>query len=160
VRGAAGKESFHEAFPLDKRRSALAGMLLHAGRRGHFMLVDDDDLVSARLAQCVAANADANGWYISEGYFWTDGRPVVHRDSQFSRYCGASHIGRADLYGLHLHRCQNRRASFVRRTTQRRDPLEPDPLTTPRRADRWCPQTETGDRFWVVRRAFRRCGRR
>jgi hypothetical protein len=99
VRGTADKESFYEAVRLDKGRRVLAGML-HAERSGHFMVVDDDDLVSDRLAEFVAANHDAYGWYVSEGYLWQDDGRLVYRYSQFSRLCGTSHIIRADLYGL------------------------------------------------------------
>jgi hypothetical protein len=74
--------------------------MLHAERRGHFMVVDDDDLVSNRLAEFVAANQDAYGWYLSEGYLWEDGGRLVYRHSPFARLCGTSHIIRADLYGL------------------------------------------------------------
>jgi hypothetical protein len=99
VRGSQDKESFYEAVRLDKGRRLLAG-LMHAERRGHFMTVDDDDLVSDRLAEFVAANPDACGWFVSEGYFWSDGGRIVYRTSQFSKWCGSSLIVRADLYGL------------------------------------------------------------
>jgi hypothetical protein len=99
VRGDADKESFKEAVRLDKGRRILAGML-HVDGSGHFMVVDDDDLVSDRLAEFVAANHDANGWYLSEGYLWENDGRLVYRYSPFSRLCGTSHIIRADLYGL------------------------------------------------------------
>jgi hypothetical protein len=102
ARGNADKESFREAFRLDKGRRVLAGMM-QSERSGHFMVVDDDDLVSDRLADFVAANHEAFGWYISEGYLWEDDGRLVYRYSQFSKLCGTSHIVRADLYELPDH---------------------------------------------------------
>jgi hypothetical protein len=99
VHGSQDKESFYDAVRLDKGRRLLAG-LMHAERRGHFMTVDDDDLVSDRLAEFVGLHEDACGWYLSEGYFWSDGGRLVYRASQFSKWCGTSLIVRADLYGL------------------------------------------------------------
>jgi exopolysaccharide biosynthesis galactosyltransferase PssJ len=67
---------------------------------GYFMVVDDDDLVSNRLAEFVAANHGAHGWYFHDRYLWKDGSRLVYRYSRFSRLCGTSHIIGADLYGL------------------------------------------------------------
>ena len=64
------------------------------------MVVDDDDLVSNRLAAFVDANQGAYGWHFHDGYLWEDGSRLVYRYSQFSRLCGTSHVIRADLYGL------------------------------------------------------------
>jgi hypothetical protein len=97
--GDADKEQFYEAVRLDKGRRILAGML-HTGEMGHVMVVDDDDFVSRRLTSFVAANANANGWYIRDGYVWSDGGRILYQFTDFSRLCGTSHIVRADLYQL------------------------------------------------------------
>ncbi len=90
---------FYEAVRRDKGRRVLAGML-HACGAGHFMVVDDDDFVSRRLAGFVAANPLANGWYFGEGYVWSDGGWLLYRHSDFSQLCGTSHIVRSDLFSL------------------------------------------------------------
>jgi hypothetical protein len=97
--GSAEQEQFWEAFRIDKGRRVLAGML-HAGEMGHVMIVDDDDFVSKRLTSFVAANSLANGWYVENGYIWTEGGNLLFRYADFSHLCGTSHIVRADLYAL------------------------------------------------------------
>jgi len=93
------KELFYEALRFDKGRRILAGML-SAGEMGHVMIVDDDDFINHRLTSFVGSNRDANGWYIRDGYVWSDGGHLLYRFSDFSRLCGTSHIIRADLYKL------------------------------------------------------------
>lgn len=93
------KKPAYEAFRLDKGRRVLAGML-HAIDASHFMIVDDDDLVSRRLAGLVAANKEANGWQINDGYSWASDGQLLKRERRFSRLCGTSHVVRSDLYGL------------------------------------------------------------
>jgi hypothetical protein len=97
--GNADKEVFYDAFRVDKGRRVLAGML-HAGEMGHVMIVDDDDFVSSRRTQFVAANPSANGWFIKHGYVWADGGQWLYQSDDFSHLCGSSHIIRADLYNL------------------------------------------------------------
>jgi hypothetical protein len=91
-------EAFYEAVRFDKGRRILAGML-HVDSTCYFMVVDDDDFISNRLTEFVAAAPHANGWYIRDGYVWSGGKWLyLHND--FSNYCGTSHIIRADL--LHM----------------------------------------------------------
>jgi hypothetical protein len=97
--GNVDKEEFYEAFRADKGRRVLVGML-HAGNMGHVMIVDDDDLVNRNLTSFVEQNPTANGWYIRDGYVWTDGGKLLYEYSDFSKLCGTSHIIRADLYCL------------------------------------------------------------
>lgn len=97
--GGAEKEAFYEAVRSDKGRRVLAGML-HLGVAGHYMVVDDDDLVSRRLASFVAAHTGENGWFVRDGYVWSDGGALLYLHSDFSRLCGTSHIVRADLLAL------------------------------------------------------------
>lgn len=96
--GAHALEDFREAVRLDKGRRILAGML-HAGDMGHAMVVDDDDFISRRLTEFVAANPSANGWTMREGYIWSGG-DLLYRYGDFSKLCGTSHIIRADLFKL------------------------------------------------------------
>ena len=100
--GDATKEEFFKAFRRDKGRRVLAG-LLHAGELSHVMIVDDDDFVSRRLASFVSQNGSANGWFLREGYVWSDGGRLLYLFSDFSRLCGTSHIVRADLYQIPKH---------------------------------------------------------
>jgi hypothetical protein len=97
--GKEGKEAVYEAIRLDKGRRILAGML-HAGSMGHVMVVDYDDLVSNQLASFVAENRTMNGWFLKKGYVWGDGGKLLYVYTDFSRFCGTSHIIRSDLYNL------------------------------------------------------------
>lgn len=99
AKGNATRGQFFEAFRIDKGRRVLAGML-HAGEMGHVMIVDDDDFVSNRLTGFVAANRQANGWYLGEGHVWSDGGWLLYRHPDFSNTCGSSHVVRSDLYRL------------------------------------------------------------
>ena len=98
-RGESELEKFRDACREDKGRRVLAGVEA-AGARGHLMVVDDDDLVSRRLAGFVAEHAGENGWYVENGYLWGDGGRLLYEYADFSSFCGTSHIVRADLYGV------------------------------------------------------------
>jgi hypothetical protein len=97
--GSANKEDFYEAVRADKGRRILAAML-HAGEMSHVMLVDDDDFVSSRLTAFVKEHPEKYGWYIRDGYLWTEGANLLFIHGDFSHLCGSSHIIRADLYKL------------------------------------------------------------
>ena len=92
-------EDVYDAFRADKGRRVLMGMLAAHNSR-FFMIVDDDDLVSARIVQYVAENPDANGWTIDRGYIWDDGGKLLFEYDEFNHLCGTSLIVRSDLYGL------------------------------------------------------------
>ena len=94
------RQSGPKAFDrLDKGRRVLAGMQ-HAGTAGHMMIVDADDFVSNQLAGFVASHPRHAGWYLGNGYMWTDGGSLLYVCPDFHKLCGTSHIVRADLYGL------------------------------------------------------------
>jgi hypothetical protein len=97
--GANSLEAFRDACRLDKGRRVLAG-ILEAGGTGHVMVVDDDDFVSRRLTGFVAQQRGHNGWYVEKGYLWGDRGKFVYEYTDFSTFCGSSHIVRADLYGV------------------------------------------------------------
>ncbi|MFC3206254.1 galactosyl transferase [Aquamicrobium soli] len=97
--GEADLEAVYDAFRADKGRRVLAGMLAARDSR-FFMIVDDDDFVSARIAGHVAENPQANGWTIERGYIWDDGGRLLLGYDEFNHLCGTSLIVRADLYGL------------------------------------------------------------
>ena len=92
-------EQSYEALRLDKGRRVLAGML-YAEKMGHVMVVDDDDLISRHITSFVGSNSEKNGWYIRDGYIWGEDGLLMYRYTDFSRFCGSSHIIRADLYKL------------------------------------------------------------
>ena len=97
--GQAGLEEVYEAFRADKGRRVLMGMLAASDSR-FFMIVDDDDFVSARIVRHVSENPDANGWAIDRGYIWDDGGKLLLGYDEFNHLCGTSLIVRSDLYGL------------------------------------------------------------
>ncbi len=98
----ADEESRRDVIRFDKGRRILAG-ILHARDSSdvtHMMTVDADDFVSNRLAGQVARHAGANGWFMPEGYVWSDGGSWLYRHPSFFLYCGTSHLVRIDLLGL------------------------------------------------------------
>lgn len=92
------REEVYESFSLDKGRRVLSGMLACLPTR-YFMIVDDDDLVSARLVDHAADNDGVAGWKIDKGWVWSEGRVFVPHD-RFNSCCGTSLIIRSDLYAL------------------------------------------------------------
>ncbi|HET7602615.1 MAG TPA: hypothetical protein VFK36_06320 [Gemmatimonadales bacterium] len=98
-RRGADLDAFLEAFRFDKGRRVLKGMLRARDSR-FFMIVDDDDFVSARLVEHAARHPDANGWVVSRGYIWNDGGRLLLQYNEFNRLCGTSLMIRSDLYGL------------------------------------------------------------
>ena len=98
-RGKVSMEDLYDAFRADKGRRVLMGMLRARDSR-FFMIVDDDDFVSARIVQHVSENPDANGWTIDHGYVWDDGGKLLLGYDDFNHLCGTSLIIRSDLYGL------------------------------------------------------------
>ena len=97
--GKASREDFYDAFRADKGRRVLMGMLRARDSR-FFMIVDDDDCVSARIVQHASENSDANGWTIDHGYIWDHGGKLLLGDDDFNHLCGTSLIIRSDLYDL------------------------------------------------------------
>jgi hypothetical protein len=97
--GKATKEEFYDAFRADKGRRVLTGML-SARDSGFFMIVDDDDLVSAHIVQYVSEHRRENGWTIDKGFIWDSGGSLLFRYNEFNHLCGTCLIIRSDLYGL------------------------------------------------------------
>ncbi|PLP56071.1 galactosyl transferase [Mesorhizobium loti] len=95
----ANVEDVYDAFRADKGRRVLMGMLA-ARDSDFFMIVDDDDFVSARIVEHVAENQGANGWTIDKGYIWDDGGKILLGYDDFSHLCGTSLIIRTALYDL------------------------------------------------------------
>ncbi len=93
------REAFLDCCRLDKGRRVLAG-ILDADRTSYVMVVDDDDFVSCRLTSFVADHLGDNGWYVRDGYIWSDGGKLLYEYADFSKFCGTSHIIRTSLYDL------------------------------------------------------------
>jgi len=93
------KEARYDAIRFDKGRRILAGML-HDPVTDYFMVVDDDDFVSSKLAGFVSVHGGAPGWRFNTGYVWADGGTLLYRHPAFHKFCGTSHIVRADLMEL------------------------------------------------------------
>jgi hypothetical protein len=98
-KGNATQEEFYEAFRIDKGRRVLAAMVA-AEPTSHFMIVDDDDLVSGRLADFVARNRGSYGWVVKQGYIWTDQGSYLFAYPDLNGLCGSTLIIRSDLYEL------------------------------------------------------------
>jgi hypothetical protein len=83
---------------LDKGAKNAVG-LLHAARFNptHAMFVDADDFVSNRLAGFVREHPSANGWYMTDGLFYSGLFKIATSRDRFWSYCGTSHIIRYDL---------------------------------------------------------------
>ena len=97
--GSASREEVLEAFRLDKGRRVLSGMLA-APESAYFMIVDDDDFVSSRLARFVSDNAGPIGWKIDRGFIWNDGTDLLFEHDDFNHVCGSSLIIRGSAYNL------------------------------------------------------------
>lgn len=93
------REDFRNAFRIDKGRRVLKGMLRTRDSR-FFMIVDDDDFVSARITRFALQHPDAHGWTVDDGYVWSDGGRLLLKHNAFNQICGTSLIVRADAYGL------------------------------------------------------------
>ena len=92
-------EDFRDAFRIDKGRRVLAAMLRARDSR-FFMIVDDDDFVSARIVDYVAEHPDENGFVLNRGYMWDHGGRILLGLEDFNDFCGTSLIVRSDVYGL------------------------------------------------------------
>ena len=97
--GKGTKQDFLDAFRADKGRRVLSGMLDARDSR-FFMIVDDDDMVSARIVQFASEHPTANGWSITKGYLWDDGGKLMLANNEFNHKCGTSLIVRSELYEL------------------------------------------------------------
>jgi hypothetical protein len=93
------RELAYDAVRLDKGRRILAGMLA-AADSDYFMIVDDDDFISARLVEYVAAHRGDYGWKIHQGFIWGEGGQLMMGYDYFYHFCGTSMIIRSDLFGL------------------------------------------------------------
>ncbi|WP_298933747.1 galactosyl transferase [uncultured Ramlibacter sp.] len=98
-KGGGSTEDFLDAFRIDKGRRVLKGMLSSRDSR-FFMIVDDDDFVSSRLAGFVAQHTEAPGWTVNLGYIWDDGGNLLLQHDKLNHVCGTTLIVRSDLYGL------------------------------------------------------------
>lgn len=93
------REAYYDAIRYDKGRRILAGML-HDRDTDYYMVVDEDDFVSNRLARFVNQHGGAPGWRFRKSYVWGDGGKWLYRHPAFHKFCGTSHIVRADLMEL------------------------------------------------------------
>lgn len=93
------REAAYDAVRLDKGRRILAGMLA-APASEYFMIVDDDDFISARLVEYVANHRGEYGWKFHMGYIWGEGGRLLMGYDYFYHFCGTSMIIRSDLFDL------------------------------------------------------------
>lgn len=97
--GSGSRDAVLDAFRFDKGRRVLAGML-SARDSDYFMIVDDDDFVSAGLVEHVRSYRGGYGWAITRGWVWNQGGSLMLQHEAFNRVCGSCLIVRADLYAL------------------------------------------------------------
>ncbi|MDO6559198.1 hypothetical protein [Paraglaciecola chathamensis] len=90
------REQSWEAVRVDKGMRILSGILFLKPTK-YLMVVDDDDFLHHRLAAFVKENDGKNGWYIGNGYIWTDGGNLLLKYRNFNHTCGTSHIVKTSL---------------------------------------------------------------
>ncbi|MEO0680747.1 MAG: hypothetical protein AAF192_10060 [Pseudomonadota bacterium] len=83
------REAMLDVFKRDKARRVLAA-LGDLGPRDRFMIVDDDDLVSCRLARFFERADPAQAFHVDAGWSWIEGHPALRRLDDFHRCCGTS----------------------------------------------------------------------
>jgi hypothetical protein len=93
------RQKVYDAVRLDKGRRILKG-ILDSERTPFYMVVDDDDFVSNKIAQFVSQHPKANGWKINKGYVWAEGGTWLYALDTFDRKCGTSMIVNSKLYSL------------------------------------------------------------
>lgn len=93
------REAVLDAFRFDKGRRVLSGML-RARDSAFFMVVDDDDLVSAELTGFVVRNPGGQGWAVTRGYVWNDDGSIFLEHDDFNHICGSSLIIAGGLFEL------------------------------------------------------------
>ncbi|WP_460275541.1 hypothetical protein [Celeribacter sp. ULVN23_4] len=81
-------EHYH-AVRLDKGRRVLAAFQ-EMQRSEVFMVVDDDDFVSARLAHFVSTTEVPSGYHINSGYIWDVEKNFIAPSNKFHTICGTS----------------------------------------------------------------------
>ncbi len=82
----------------DRGKKRLAGLQAARGRGFEYVMnVDADDLVSRKLLHWVRAGRGEPGWYITEGWLYRMGSRLIHKQSNFHKLCGSSHILRTEL---------------------------------------------------------------
>jgi hypothetical protein len=74
------------------RKIRVAAATLHKYRTDFVMVLEADDFVSNRLCEFVAANKEANGWSIEQGYIWNGKSNYMHRTNRLTAVCGSSLI--------------------------------------------------------------------
>ena len=74
------------------RKLRVAAAALHKYRTDFVMILEADDFVSNRLCEFVAADKEANGWSIEQGYTWNGKSNYVHRTNRLTAVCGSSSI--------------------------------------------------------------------
>ncbi|MBE9015934.1 glycosyltransferase family 2 protein [Chroococcidiopsis sp. CCALA 051] len=84
----------------DKARKVLTGIAFaDKFQPSHLMVVDADDCVSKYLAEFVARNSQADGWFLKKGYVYEEGSKFIYLNlKNFNQSCGTSIVIK---YGLH-----------------------------------------------------------
>lgn len=96
-----GVHAGRAAFVRDK--GTKIGLGLVVARRwspDYAMVLDADDLVSARLTAFVNASVGVDGWYVRTGYRYSAAREVYRVQPDFNRRCGSCHVVGFDHFGV------------------------------------------------------------
>ena len=91
------RDAYEAAIRADKGARVWTG-LRHLDAGGFVMVVDYDDLVHRDLAAVVAADpANPSGWYVEQGYLYSEGGGILRKRSAFNTVCGTSNIVRDSI---------------------------------------------------------------
>lgn len=90
-------DSYYDGVREDKGRRVLAA-LIDAQADDFVMIVDDDDLISRKIAGFVQSNDAESGWYIANGYSWDGASPFMVPQPKFHELCGTSLIVKARCF--------------------------------------------------------------
>lgn len=94
---APNRDAYEAAIRADKGMRLWAG-LNHLEPGGFVMVTDYDDFVHRDLARLVASEPDnPGGWYVDEGYIYTEGVGILRKRKAFHTVCGTSNIVRDEF---------------------------------------------------------------
>lgn len=86
---------------IDRNLKVITGLCFARKLKpSHTMVIDADDCVSRKLAEFVSKYPDSNGWFVDDGYRYTDGSKRILPTDKLYRLCGSTTIVRQDLYDL------------------------------------------------------------
>jgi hypothetical protein len=81
----------------DKHEKLKRGMIAARSLApSHVMFADADDCVFRGLAEWCGKNPEHPGWYLSDGYIYTEGSRWLYRPQDFDQICGTAAVVRCE----------------------------------------------------------------